>query len=80
MYALNIDTFEAPQPLTSLAAAAGMPFEKKPYKKNGGGGYKQLAYLTATVESFVKKGLKKAGKKNRKKRSYDSSSSNSDSE
>ena len=68
------------KPLTSLAAAAGKPFEKKPYKKNGGGGYKQLAYLTATIKLFVKKGLKKAGKKKRKKRSDKSSSSNYDSE
>jgi hypothetical protein len=32
---------------------------KKPAKK---GGDKQMAYLTATIESLVKKGLKKAMK------------------
>ena len=64
----------------AVAATAGKPYEKKPYKKNGGGSDKQMAYLTATIESLVKKGIKKAGKKKRKKRSYESSSSNSDSE
>jgi hypothetical protein len=40
-----------------------------------------MAYLTAAVESLVKKGLKKAikGKKRKRNRTYDSSS-NSDSE
>ncbi len=38
----------------SMAAAAGKPFKaRKPFKK---GGNKQLAYLTATVESLVKGG------------------------
>ena len=64
----------------AVAATAGKPYEKKPYKKNGGGSDKQMAYLTATTESLVKKGIKKAGKKKRKKRSYESSSSDSDSE
>jgi hypothetical protein len=47
---------------------------RKPAKK---GGNKQMAYLTATAESLVKKGLKKAikGKKRKCSRAYDSSSS-----
>ncbi len=51
---------------------------KKPAKK---GGDKQMAYLTATLESLVKKGLKKAmkGKKRKRNHAYDSSSSDSDS-
>jgi hypothetical protein len=63
-----------------VAAAALKPSdEKKPFKKKGD---KQMAYLTATLESLMKKGLKKAMKsKKRKCPSYDlSSSSNSDSE
>jgi hypothetical protein len=50
---------------------------KKPAKKGGD----QQAYLTAAVESLVKKGLKKAmkGKKRKRNRAYDSSS-NSDSD
>ncbi len=50
---------------------------KKPTKK---GGNQQMAYLTATVESLVKKGLKKAmkGKKHKRNHAYDSSR-NSDS-
>ena len=41
-----------------------------------------MAYLMATVESLVKKGLKKAMKGNKRKCNcaYDSSSSDSDSE
>ncbi len=41
-----------------------------------------MAYLTATVESLVKKGLKKAmkGKKRKHSRAYDSSSSDSNSQ
>jgi hypothetical protein len=53
---------------------------KKPFKK---GGNKQMAYLTATIESLMKKGLKKAMKSKKRKHScaYDSSSSSdSDSE
>ncbi len=53
---------------------------KQPSKK---GDDKQMAYLTATVESLMKKGLKKAmkSKKHKCNRAYDSSSSsNSDSE
>jgi hypothetical protein len=46
---------------------------KKPFKK---GGDKQMAYLTATIESLIKKGLKKAMKsKKHKRHSYDSSRS-----
>jgi hypothetical protein len=48
---------------------------KKPAKK---GGDQQMAYLTAAVESLVKKGLKKA-MKSKKQQHYDSSS-NFDSE
>jgi hypothetical protein len=49
---------------------------KKPAKK---GGDKQMAYLTATIESLVKKGLKKVmkGKKRKRNCAYDSSSSDS---
>jgi len=52
---------------------------RKPAKK---GGNKQMAYLTATVEFLVKKGLKKAmkGKKRKRNRAYDSSSSDSNTE
>ncbi len=52
---------------------------KKPAKK---GGDKQMAYLSVTVETLVKKGLKKAmkGKKRKRNCTYDSSSSDSDSE
>jgi hypothetical protein len=51
---------------------------KKPTKK---GGNKQMAYLSATVETLVKKGLKKAmkGKKRKRSQAYDSSSSDSNS-
>jgi hypothetical protein len=51
---------------------------KKPAKK---GGDQQMAYLTAAVESLVKKGLQKAmkGKKRKGSHAYDSSN-NSDSE
>jgi hypothetical protein len=51
---------------------------KKPAKK---GGDKQMAYLLATVETLVKKGLKKAikGKKRKHNCAYDSSSCDSDS-
>jgi hypothetical protein len=46
---------------------------KKPTKK---GGNQQMAYLTATVESLVKKGLKKAmkGQKRKRNRAYGSDS------
>jgi hypothetical protein len=49
---------------------------KKPFKK---GGDKKMAYLSATVETLVKKGLKKAmqGKKHKPNHAYDSSSSDS---
>jgi hypothetical protein len=64
-----------------VAAAAHMTGDaKKPSKK---GGNKQMAYLMATIESLIKKGLKRAMKSRKHKRNctYDSpSSSNSDSE
>ncbi len=63
----------------AVAAAGKKPYKKKPYKKDGGGNDKQLAYLTNAIESLVKKGLKKAVKKHCKKRSRDDSSSNSNS-
>jgi hypothetical protein len=48
-----------------VAAAALKPTDaKKPFKK---GGNKQMAYLTATVESLMKKGLKKAMKSKKRK-------------
>jgi hypothetical protein len=52
---------------------------KKPAKR---GDNQQMAYLMATVDSLVKKGLKKAmkGKKRKCNRAYDASSSDSDSE
>jgi hypothetical protein len=52
---------------------------KRPAKK---GGDKQMAYLTASIETLVKKGLKKAmkDKKHKRNHAYDSSSSDSDSE
>ncbi len=51
---------------------------KKPAKK---GGNQQMAYLMATVESLVRKGLKKAmkGKKHTRNYTYESSSSDFDS-
>jgi hypothetical protein len=51
---------------------------KKPAKKEGD---KQIAYLSATVETLVKKGLKKAmkGKKRKRNRAYNSTSSGSNS-
>jgi hypothetical protein len=54
------------------------PAEAKKPAKNGGN--KQMAYLLATVETLVKKGLKKAmkGKKHKRNCTYDSSSSDSD--
>ncbi len=53
----------------AVAAAGKKPYEKKPYKKDGGGNDKQVAFLTDAIESLVKKGLKKAAKKKHKKRS-----------
>jgi hypothetical protein len=52
---------------------------EKPAKK---GGNEQMAYLLATVETLVKKGLKKAmkGKKRKRNHACDSSSSDSNSE
>jgi hypothetical protein len=46
---------------------------KKPAKE---GGDQQMAYLAATIESLVKKGLKKVmkGKKHKRSRAYDSPS------
>ncbi len=67
--------------LFGLKGAMGKkPYKKKPYKKDGGGNDKQMAYLSEAIESLVRKGLKKAVKKHRKKRSRDDSSSSSDSE
>jgi hypothetical protein len=63
-----------------VSSFQGKPIDaRKPAKK---GGDKQMAYLTAAVESLVKKGLKKAmkGKKRKRSRAYDSSSSDSNSE
>ncbi len=40
----------------AVAAAGKKPYEKKPYKKDGGGNNKQLAFLTDAIESLVKKG------------------------
>jgi hypothetical protein len=59
-----------------VVAAAGEPYEtKKPFKK---GGDKQMAYLTATIKSLVKKGLKMVVKSEKRKCcSYDTSSSDS---
>jgi hypothetical protein len=55
------------------------PAEAKKTAKKGCD--KQMAYLSATVETLVKKGLKKAmkGKKHKRNHAYDSSSSDSDS-
>jgi hypothetical protein len=52
---------------------------KKPAKKRGD---RQMAYLSTTIETLVKKGLKKAmkGKKRKRNCAYDSSSSDSNSE
>ncbi len=53
---------------------------KQPSKK---GGEKKMAYLTATVESLMKKGLNKAMKSKKRKHNcayYSPSSSDSDSE
>jgi hypothetical protein len=64
-----------------VAAAGRKPGGAKPSSKLGGD--KQMAYLTAAVESVMKKGLKKAMKSKKRKpnRAYDSpSSSDSDSE
>jgi hypothetical protein len=64
----------------AVAASAKNPYNKKPYKRHGGGDDKQMAFLTDAIESLMKKGLKKAAKKRRKKLSRENSSSNSDSE
>jgi hypothetical protein len=64
----------------AVAASGKKPYKKKPYKKDGGGNDKQLAFLTDAIESLVKKGLKKAAKKKHTKRSRDDSSSNSNRE
>ncbi len=64
----------------AVAATGKKPYKKKPYKKDGGGNDKQMAYLSEAIESLVKKGLRKAVKKHRKKRSRDDSSSSSNSE
>jgi hypothetical protein len=64
----------------AVAVSGKKPYEKKPYKKHGGKDDKQMAYLMDTIESLVKKGLKKAVKKKHQKCSCDSSSSDSNSE
>ncbi len=59
----------------SVAAATHKPSDaKKPFKKRDN---KQMAYLTATVESLTKKGLKKVMKSKKRKHSctYDLPSS-----
>ena len=38
-------------------AAGKKPYENKPYKRDGGGNDKQMAYLLEAIESLVKKGL-----------------------
>ncbi len=49
----------------SMATAAHKPSDaKKPFKKEGD---KQMAHLTTTVESLMKKGLKKAMKSKKRK-------------
>jgi hypothetical protein len=62
-----------------VSSFEGKPADAKKLAKKGGD--KQMAYLTATVESLVKKGLKKAmkGKKHKRNCAYDSFSSDSDS-
>jgi hypothetical protein len=61
-----------------LGAAPGKSSDAgKPHKKFGGD--KQLAYMTAMFES-IQKGLKKQKKSMKRKKRYDSSSSDSDSE
>jgi hypothetical protein len=62
-----------------MAVAVGKPSDtRKPYKK---GGNKQMAYLMATIEDLVNKGLKKAAKSKKQKHfSYDLPSSDSNSE
>ncbi len=64
----------------AVAATGKKPYEKKPYKKDGGGNDAQMAFLTDAIKSLVRKGLKKAAKTKHKKRSRDDSSSDSDSE
>jgi hypothetical protein len=58
-----------------MAAAARKSGDAKPTSKKGG--KKQMAYLTATVESLMKKELKKVirSKKRKRNRDYDSPSS-----
>jgi hypothetical protein len=41
----------------AVAASGKNPYKKKPYKKDGGGNDKQMAFLTDAIESLVKKGL-----------------------
>ncbi len=64
-----------------MAAAGRKPGGAKQSSKLGGN--EQMAYLTAVVESVMKKGLKKVmkSKKHKRNRAYDSpSSSDSDPE
>jgi hypothetical protein len=43
----------------AVAASGKEPCEKKPYKKDGDGNDKQMAFLTDDIKSLVKKGLRK---------------------
>ncbi len=38
----------------AVAAVGKKPYEKKPYKKDGGGNDKQMAYLSEAIESLVR--------------------------
>ncbi len=55
-----------------VAVAGHKPSDEKPFSKKRGD--KQMAYLTAAVESVMKKGLKKVmkSKKRKRNRAYDS--------
>jgi hypothetical protein len=57
-----------------VSSFQGKPGNAKKSAKKGGD--QQMAYLTTAVESLVKKGLKKAmkGKKRKRSHTYDSSS------
>jgi hypothetical protein len=64
-----------------VAAAGRKPSDAKLFSKKGGN--KQMAYLTAAVDSVMKKGLKKVMKSKKCKHNrayYSPSSSDSDSE
>ena len=59
---------------------AVVAFQEKAPQEALGWGWQTVAYLLDAIESLAKKGLQKAGKKKCKKRTHDSSSSNSNSE